>query len=90
MLKLPKMQPIKMVQHREMAGVPTSVTLSKTPTGKYYASVLVEYESKEAPLNGGKIGADLGLKDFLITSDGNKYLDLFRPCNTAGTAEIYA
>jgi len=33
----------------------------------------VEYESKEAPLNGGKIGADLGLKDFLITSDGNKY-----------------
>ena len=73
MLKLPKMQPIKMVQNREMAGVPTSVTVSKTPTGKYYASVLVEYESKEAPLNGGKIGADLGLKYFLITSDGNKY-----------------
>jgi len=34
---------------------------------------LVEYEDKEAPLNGDKIGADLGLKDFLITSEGKKY-----------------
>jgi putative transposase len=73
MLKLPKMQPIKMVQHREMEGEPTSVTISKTPTGKYYASILVEYERQEAPLNGKKIGADLGLKDFLITSEGKKY-----------------
>ena len=73
MLKLPKMQPIKMVQHREMEGMPSSVTISKTPTGKYYASILVEYDPKEAPLNGGKIGADLGLKDFLITSEGKKY-----------------
>ena len=73
MLKLPKMQPIKMVQHWEMEGTPSSVTISKTPTGKYYASILVEYDQKEAPLNGGKIGADLGLKDFLITSEGKKY-----------------
>lgn len=73
MLKLPKMLPIKMVQHRAMEGVPSSVTISKTPTGKYYASILVEYDHKEAPLNGGKIGADLGLKDFLITSEGKKY-----------------
>lgn len=73
MLKLPKMQPIKMVQHRTMEGVPSSVTIRKTPTGKYYASILVEYDQKEAPLNGGEIGADLGLKDFLITSAGKKY-----------------
>ncbi|HEY9694460.1 MAG TPA: IS200/IS605 family element RNA-guided endonuclease TnpB [Oculatellaceae cyanobacterium] len=73
MLKLPKMQPIKMVQHREMGGVPSSVTISKTPTGKYYASILVEYDQKEAPLNGGHVGVDLGLKDFLITSEGKKY-----------------
>ena len=33
----------------------------------------MEYEPKEAPLNGSKIGADLGLKDFLITSEGKKY-----------------
>jgi putative transposase len=73
MLKLPKMQLIKMVQHRDIVGTPTSVTISKTPTGKYYASILVEYETSYAPLNGGKVGADLGLKDFLITSEGKKY-----------------
>jgi putative transposase len=73
MLKLPKMQPIKMVQHREIEGTPSRVTISKTPTGKYYASILVEYESKEAPFNGSKIGIDLGLKEFLITSEGKKY-----------------
>ncbi len=73
MLKLPKMQPIKMVQHREIEGTPTSVTISSSPTGKYYASILVEYETNVAPLNGGKIGADLGLKDFLITSEGKKH-----------------
>ena len=33
MLKLPKMPPINMVQHREMEGTSTSVTISKTPTG---------------------------------------------------------
>ena len=48
MLKLPKMQPIKMVQHRELEGTPTRVTISKTPTGKYYAFILVEYETKSA------------------------------------------
>src|SRR5919202_12888 len=73
MLRLPKMPPIKMVQHREIEGTPTSVTISKTPTGKDHASILVEYERQEAPLNGKKIGADLGLKDFLITSEGKKY-----------------
>ena len=33
----------------------------------------MEHETKEAPLNGSKIGADLGLKDFLMTSEGKKY-----------------
>jgi putative transposase len=72
-LKLPKMQPIKMVIHRQLEGKPTSVTISKTSTGKYYASIGVEYDHKQAPFNGGAIGADLGLNDFLITSSGEKY-----------------
>lgn len=72
-LKLPKMQPISMVMHREMQGEPKSVTISKTPSGKYYASVLVEYDRKALPLNGGIIGIDLGLKEFAITSLGKKY-----------------
>jgi transposase len=39
---------------------------------------VVEYDEKEAPLNGGKIGVDLGLKDFLITSVGNWALEAAR------------
>lgn len=72
-LKLPKMQPIKMVVHRELEGEMKSVTISKAPTGKYYASILVEYERSPAPLNGSVIGVDLGLKEFVITSKGDKY-----------------
>lgn len=72
-LKLPKMQPIKMVIHRELEGEMKSVTISKTPTGKYYASILIEYERSSAPLNGETIGLDLGLKEFVITSKGDKY-----------------
>lgn len=72
-LKLPKMQPISIVIHRAIEGEMKSVVISKSPTGKYYASILVEYERKPAVLNGGKIGIDLGLKDFAITSSGDKY-----------------
>ena len=72
-LKLPKMEPITMVIHRELEGEMKSVTISKTPTGKYYASILVEYERSSTPLNGSVIGADLGLKEFVITSNGDKY-----------------
>jgi putative transposase len=72
-LKLPKMNPIKMVIHREIEGTIKSVTVSKTPTGKYYASIITELEISKAPLNGEKIGLDLGLKDFAITSKPEKF-----------------
>ena len=72
-LKLPKMQPILLVMHREIEGEMKSVTISKTTTGKYYASILVEYERSVSPLNGNIIGLDLGLKEFAITSGGDKY-----------------
>lgn len=61
LLKLPKMTPMKMVIHREMQGTPKSVTISKTPSGKYYASILTEQDIPRAPLNGDKIGLDLGI-----------------------------
>ncbi|MBD2504994.1 IS200/IS605 family element RNA-guided endonuclease TnpB [Anabaena azotica] len=72
-LKLPKMTPIKMVIHREILGTPKNVTISKTPSGKYYASIVSEQDIPHAPLNGDKIGVDLGLKEFAITSKGEKF-----------------
>nr|WP_250123231.1 transposase [Chroococcidiopsis sp. CCMEE 29] len=72
-LKLPKMTPIKMVIHREILGTPKNVTISKTPFGKYYASIVTELDIPHALLNGNKIGLDLGLKEFVITSKGEKF-----------------
>lgn len=67
------MSPINIELHREIEGEMKSVTISKTPSGKYYASILVEYDKSFVLLNGNKIGIDLGLKKFVITSNGEKY-----------------
>lgn len=72
-LKLPKMDAIYMVIHREIEGTIKSVTISKIPSGKYFASILTEQNIPKAPLNGDKIGLDLGLKDFAITSKPEKF-----------------
>jgi putative transposase len=62
-----------MVIHRKIEGEIKSVALSKTPSGKYYASIVTELDIPKAPLNGDKIGMDLGLKEFCITSKPEKF-----------------
>ncbi len=47
-----------------------SITVSKTPTGKYYASILVQQELNPIPSTGKVVGIDLGLKDLFILSNG--------------------
>jgi len=48
-------------------------TISKTPVGKYYISFLCEVEYQPKEKTGKSVGIDLGLKDFVITSDDNKF-----------------
>ncbi|WP_341279611.1 IS200/IS605 family element RNA-guided endonuclease TnpB [Paenibacillus sp. FSL H8-0537] len=70
-IKIPKLKTrIKIKLHRPFEGLIKSCTISKTPTGKYYASVLVETDIVQLPKLEMKIGVDLGLKDFAITSQG--------------------
>ncbi|NEO68615.1 RNA-guided endonuclease TnpB family protein, partial [Moorena sp. SIO3H5] len=74
-LKFPgKVGVVKAVIHQPLDGQIKTVTVSKAPSGKYYASVLMEYESDSVkPSTKGKvIGIDLGIKDFAITYDGEK------------------
>ncbi|SHH83065.1 transposase, IS605 OrfB family, central region [Clostridium grantii DSM 8605] len=47
-----------------------SCTISQVPSGKYFISILVETEIVELPKTDKKIGVDLGIKEFAITSDG--------------------
>jgi putative transposase len=65
---------INIILHRTFKGIIKQATINKTATGKYFVSVLVENNVKN-PLkrnieNNSTIGIDLGLKSFLITSNG--------------------
>ena len=57
--------------HREIVGKIGKVTISKTPSGKYFVSVFTE-EEYITPLEktGKSIGVDVGLKNLLVTSEG--------------------
>lgn len=72
---LPKVGYIKAVVHRELQGKIKTVTVSKTPSGKYFASILIdnEIEAPAVSLNGKVLGVDVGLTDLAVTSDGSKF-----------------
>ncbi|NER21983.1 MAG: IS200/IS605 family element transposase accessory protein TnpB [Symploca sp. SIO1C2] len=77
-LNVPKIGKIKTVFHRAVVGKIKTVTISKTPTDKYFASILCVSEASvqedhEVQAKGDKIlGIDLGLKDFAIVHDGEQ------------------
>lgn len=58
---------------REIKGKVGKMNITKTPTGKYYVSIFTEQEIEQLPKTNKKVGIDLGLKDFVITSDGIKF-----------------
>jgi len=65
---------IKCRVHREIKGEIGKVTISKTPSGKYFVSVFTEEEYVTSLEKTGKaVGVDMGLKDLLITSEGETF-----------------
>ena len=73
-LKLAKhKKSLTMKLSRTFLGEVTSVTVSKNPDGKFYASLLVKENYHSKPARSAKqIGIDLGIKDFATFSDGTK------------------
>lgn len=64
---------IKAKIHRPVEGKIKTVTVSRTPSGKYLASILTEVEGENPVVSEGKIyGIDLGLKHFAVVTDGEK------------------
>ncbi|NDJ25907.1 IS200/IS605 family element transposase accessory protein TnpB [Nostoc sp. B(2019)] len=64
---------VKAKIHRLIEGKIKTVTVSKTPSGKYLASILTEVEGENPVITFGKIyGIDLGLKHFAVVTDGEK------------------
>ena len=75
-VKLPKIGEVKAVFSRKFKGKIKTCTISKTRTNKYFISILVETKDKPKKkfkvVKSKAVGVDLGIKDFLITSNGEK------------------
>ena len=52
---------------------PTTVTVSKDPCGRWYVTFAVDVaDPAQLPATSAVVGVDLGIKDFAVTSDGEK------------------
>ena len=69
-ITLPKIGEVKINLHRPVEGTIKRVTVSKTPTGKYFVSICCDVEIKPLEKIDKKVGIDVGLKEFAICSDG--------------------
>lgn len=74
---IPKLKWVGIDLHREFKGNIKTVTVSKTVTNKYFISILVDNKqglpAKRPITEHTAVGIDLGIKDFVITSDGKKF-----------------
>ena len=69
-LWLSKLGDIKIKLYRPVDGKIQRITIRRTPTGKLFASILVDATSAiEAPFTGQYTGVDVGIKSFLTLSD---------------------
>ena len=73
-IKIPKVGWIKFRDKSKFSGITKiyNVTISKTSSGKYFASISAEVNIKHFEKINQNVGIDLGLKDFAIFSDGDK------------------
>lgn len=76
-ITIPKAKDIPAVLHRKFKGVVKTVTVSMTPSGKYFASVLVDTNMQELPVTVVRgdttLGIDLGIKSLAVCSDGRTF-----------------
>ena len=72
-LHLPKLGLVRFSQSRYFDGIIKNATVLKTPSNKYFVSLLVEEKDSFGISQANKVGIDLGIKDFAICSNGMKY-----------------
>ena len=72
-LRIPKFKTgIKVKVHRPVVGRIKHCTISRTAAGKYFVSLLCEEAYQPKKRTGAACGLDLGLKDFITSSEGAK------------------
>lgn len=76
-ISIPKAKDIPAVLHRRFKGTVKTVTVSMTPSGRYFASVLVDTPIQELPASAIQgdtaLGIDLGIKSLAVCSDGRTF-----------------
>ena len=73
-IKLPKVGKVRIRDKQIPQGRILNATVSQTPSGKYFVSICCTDVEKPDFIRTDKyVGIDLGIKDFVITSDGDKY-----------------
>ena len=72
-IKLPKLKMVKIRDKQIPQGKILSATISQEPSGKYYVSLCcTEVNIEPLQKNASIVGLDLGIKEFCITSNGEK------------------
>jgi putative transposase len=73
-IKIPKFKEgISFTKHREIKGNICFATISKNSSGRYHVSITCELEPDILPKTNKSVGIDLGLKDFIVTSDNQRF-----------------
>ncbi len=80
-IKVPKVGLIDGVITRKIEGTIKTVTISVTPSGKYFASIGLEdgISEKDTSKDGRVTGIDLGLKDYVTCNDGTNSYSVKHP-----------
>jgi len=75
-IKLPKLGLVECRVSKEVQGRILNVTVSRSPSGKYFVSLCcTDVIHPQLEKTGAIIGLDLGLKDFAIDNSGNVYIN---------------
>lgn len=64
---------IKCKISRQVEGKMKQLSIIKYPSGKYYVNINTEQEIEVIQNEFNEVGIDLGIKNLLVTSDGDKY-----------------
>lgn len=73
-IRLPKLGLVKCRVSKEVKGRILSATISQNPSGKYFVAICcTDVEIEQLPSTGAIVGIDMGLKSFVVTSDGIEY-----------------
>lgn len=73
-IQLPKLGLVKCKISKQTEGRIISATVSQTPSGKYFVSLIcTDVYPQQFEQSGELVGLDLGLKEFAILSNGEKF-----------------